>query len=173
MEEVDGSIPSSSTPGLPGPPNPDGYFLGGLIAGEGCFSITGRSGAAGSTVSRFVFSVAMSLRDRPLLERVHRALGVGAIYDQPARRATWQPSACLTISSLISHHRATIPFCDRYLLAGAKRRQYETWRTALLAYDPLRDGRRRRRGTCSVTGCDREVRGRGLCRRHYYRATGY
>jgi hypothetical protein len=44
----------------------------------------------------------------------------------------------------------------------------------LYSYDALRPSRHGKApSSCSVDGCGRPVRGRGLCRSHYYRATGY
>ena len=113
----------------------------------------------------------MARRDRALLESLRDVLGFGSINDRPAT-GTWLPSSTLTIGSRTAHRRATIPFMERHLLPSAKRRQFEAWRDELLAYEkdhPRRVGR----SVCSVDGCSDPVRGRGLCRKHYYRATGY
>jgi hypothetical protein len=75
---------------------------------------------------------------------------------------------------MADHHRATIPFADAYLPPSAKRRQFEHWRSSLVVYErdrPTQWGRGP--STCSVDGCDGAVRGRGLCRHHYHRATGH
>src|SRR2546421_6709829 len=66
--EVASSILVSST--LRGQTAPLGFTLGGLVAGEGCFGVTRslppfKDGAARL---RFVFSITMASRDRPLLE---------------------------------------------------------------------------------------------------------
>lgn len=98
-------------------------------------------------------------------------LGVGSVHDSPAKRVTWQPTSTLTVASFRAHRSATIPFADTFIIPSAKRRQYERWRDDLLAYDAARP--RRQRSTCSEAGCEGLVRGRGLCRTHYYRATGY
>ena len=79
-----------------------------------------------------------------------------------------------TVNSVTAHRSATIPFADQFLLPSAKRAQFEQWRSALDNHDqahpnPYGKGR----SSCSEPGCDRPVRGRGLCRAHYYRATGY
>ena len=84
------------------------------------------------------------------------------------------PSATFSIRSHKAHRERTIPFMDRYLLPCAKRRQYERWKRALAAYEELHPTRwGQGPSICSVEGCRDPVRGRGLCRRHYYRATGY
>jgi len=151
-------------------------MLGGLVAGEGCFTTARRLPpyADGHPRLRFRFSVEMASRDRQLLEQLRDFLGRGSIHDTPARRANWQPTSTFLIASLIGHHEATIPFAETYLLDCAKRRQFEKWKEALRSYENENAARSERgRSVCSTAGCDRPVRGRGLCRRHYYRATGY
>jgi len=121
-----------------------------------------------------VFQMDMASRDRALLEALRRFLGFGSIHNRRPERAHWQPTSVLTLASRKAHHGATIPFSEKYLLRSAKRDQFEAWRDALFLYErkrPTRYGRGR--SPCSVPGCDRPVRGRRLCRSHYYRATGY
>jgi hypothetical protein len=176
MHKAAGSIPASSTDA-----DVDrlGFVLGGVVAGEGSFCVTQQSKrfvVDGSIRKRFVFSVAMATRDRPLLEALHSFLRVGSLRDAPARASGLQPITTLTVNSVRSHRAAVIPFAERYLLPGAKRTQFERWRaeldsywSALLPKQRSGDGR----STCSIAGCDRLVRGRGLCRSHYYRETGW
>lgn len=130
--------------------------------------------ADGTERLRFVFTVAVASRDRPLLETLQEFLGWGSISSQGSRRPGWLPTSTFCINSRRAHHAATIPFAEQYLLPSAKRQQYERWRDAVLAYEvehPSRWGKGP--SNCSVPGCDQPVRGRGLCRSHYYRATGY
>jgi len=123
---------------------------------------------------RFVFEMSMATRDRPVLEALRSFLGYGSIGDRPARRANWQPMSTFSIASLRAHRAATIPFAERFLLPCAKKAQFERWRDALISYEAMRPSRYGMgRSPCSAPGCDKPVRGRRLCRSHYYRATGY
>ena len=154
-----------------------GFMLGGLIAGEGCFNIVVAhppNRRDGSTRLRFVFSVHMASRDRSLLESLHDFLGIGSINDQPPRSERWLPSSRFSIGSRLGHRLVTIPFGDEFLLPCAKRDQFDRWKHAFEDYErrhPTRIGLGP--SSCSEEGCDMPVRGRGLCRSHYYRATGY
>jgi hypothetical protein len=150
------------------------YALGGLVAGEGCFcvgSANGETFSDGSARLRFRFQVSMASRDRPLLESLRGFLGHGVLINAPPRKSHWQPITTFSIVSMKVHHIATIPFAERYLLPSAKRRQFEAWRATMLAYEKAHPPRTR--SICSEPGCNRFVRGRGLCRSHYYRVTGY
>jgi hypothetical protein len=120
---------------------------------------------------RFRFGVTVATRDLPILEALHMFLGVGSFHARPAPRAGWQPTSTLTVASFRAHRAGTIPFADHFLVPSAKRDQYQRWRDELLRYDDARP--MRQRSTCSEPGCAGLVRGRGLCRSHYYRATGY
>jgi len=117
----------------------------------------------------------MATRDRPLLEDLGALLQRGSIRDLRPQRAGWEPCSAFVVASLKAHHAATIPFCDRYLPRfTAKWRQFDAWRDALLQHErdrPTRYGKGP--SPCSIPDCDAPVRGRGLCRRHYHRATGY
>ena len=151
-------------------------FLAGLAAGEGCFSVTVRRERFrdGSPRLRFRFSLAMAARDRPLLIDLRDLLGCGAIYDAPGARPEWLPSSTFEVGKSAELRRFVIPFADRYLMPSAKRRQFDAWHKALLSYErdrPTQYGRGRSR--CSEPECELPVRGRSLCRRHYYRVTGY
>jgi hypothetical protein len=152
-----------------------GFVLAGVAAGEGSFSRARQAPYAdGSERTRFVFAVGMATHDRSVLEALRTFLDHGSIQDQPARRAHWAPLSTFQINSRLGHHRATIPFADTFLLASHKRDQYLEWRAAFLANEaahPSRYGKGR--SPCSVEGCSLPVRGRGMCRRHYYRATGW
>jgi hypothetical protein len=154
-----------------------GFTLGGFVAGEGSFASVRRRERFvrdGSVRLRFVFAVSVASRDRHLLEALAAFLGHGSINDAPARRAHYQPMSTFTISSMRSHHCATIPFAETFLLRCHKRRQFEVWRDALRGYEahrPTQYGRGR--SECSMPECNGPVRGRSLCRSHYYRATGY
>lgn len=153
----------------------EALFLAGVVAGEGCFTITVAKPPRvdGSTRLRFAFLLTMAMRDRRLLESLRYALGYGSINDAPPAKPGWQPTSTLTVASRKAHLAATIPFMDAFLLAPThKRVQYEQWKGALLAYETERP-RKTGRSTCSEPGCAGLVRGRGLCRSHYYRATGW
>jgi hypothetical protein len=147
-----------------------------VVAGEGSFVITTVEPARrdGSPRVRFVFDVTMASWDRPILVALRTVLGSGSLNDRPARRAHWQPTSTLRVTSRLAHRRATIPFFDRYLLPCHKRDQFDLWRAALASYDAIHPSRwGNGPSVCSEPDCDGVVRGRGHCRRHYYRATGY
>ena len=150
-------------------------MLAGVVAGEGSFT-TARQGtyADGTERTRFVFAVKMATRDRPVLDALRNFLGAGSIHDEQPRRAHWQPMSSFQINSRRGHHAATIPFAEAFLLPCHKRDQFDAWRDAFLANEaahPSRFGMGR--SICSVDDCPHPVRGRGLCRKHYYRATGW
>lgn len=151
------------------------YMLAGFVAGEGSFNTSReRLFADGSPRLRFRFQVTVATRDRALLEQLRRLLGYGSITDRPPGRPGYQPTSELRVSSFRAHREATIPFADRYLLPSAKRDQFERWRAQMdeyLAAHPSRWGLGP--SPCCMPGCERPVRGRGLCRPHHYRATGY
>jgi hypothetical protein len=123
---------------------------------------------------KFVFSMTMARRDLQLLEALRRFLGFGSIQHYRRARRHWQPTSVLRIHSIWAQRNTTIPFAEAFLLPCVKRQQFEEWRDRLLAYDlahPNRYGKGP--SPCSVPGCEKPVRGRMLCRSHYYRATGY
>jgi hypothetical protein len=100
--------------------------------------------------------------------------GAGGVYDSAPARSHWQPTTTLRVQSHVAHRAVVIPFSERFLPPSAKRGQFERWRDALDEYEAKHPNRwGKGPSTCSVPGCDRPVRGRGLCRPHYYRATGY
>jgi hypothetical protein len=169
MEEVAGSTPVSSTHH----DDEIGFMLGGLVAGEGSFFTKSRGFFRnGYPRRRFVFQLWMATRDRRLVEALHQYLGVGRVsIEARPRRDHWQPMCSVIIASHRAHHLATIPFAERFLLPSAKRQQFEDWRDRLYAYEA--HAPRRERSICSIPGCTKFVRGRMLCRSHYYRATGY
>jgi hypothetical protein len=150
--------------------------LAGFVAGEGSFIVTTKQPPFkdGTPRLRFVFSVTVAERDRPILEAIRHALGFGSIRAIPPRKRGHLFEVALTVASIRAHRAATIPFFESNLVASEKRHQFELWRDALNSYDSIRPTRwGKGRSPCSEPGCDKPVRGRGLCRSHYYRATGY
>jgi hypothetical protein len=82
--------------------------------------------------------------------------------------------ATLSIGSMRAHRSYVIPWMRQHLLFGQKRRQFDLWVAAMDSYEcyhPTRWGKGP--STCRIAGCDRPVRGRGLCRSHYHQETGY
>jgi hypothetical protein len=154
-----------------------GFTLGGLVAGEGSFHVVRRQeqfARDGSPRLRFVFQVAIAERDGHLLLALQRYLGCGALRASRPLNPNHQTMQVFTISSVTQHRRVTIPFAHAFLMPCAKRDQFERWVERMDAYErdrPTQYGRGP--SSCSVEGCSSPVRGRGLCRRHYYRATGY
>lgn len=151
-------------------------MLGGFVAGEGSFIVTPKQPpfADGTPRWRFVFSITVATRDRGLLEALHSFLGFGSMRDLPPAREGYQPESEFRVTSLLAHHAATIPFAETFLLPSAKRDQFESWREQMRVQE-LEHPNRYGKGpsTCTVPGCEKPVRGRMLCRSHYYRATGY
>lgn len=120
-----------------------GFTLGGLVAGEGCFTTVRQRWPHrdGSPRLKFVFCMTMARRDLHLLEALRSFLGYGSIQHHKRGRAQWQPTSMLRIHSIWAHRNATIPFAEAFLLPCAKRRQYEEWRDHLIAYDLARPNR--------------------------------
>jgi hypothetical protein len=180
MQEVEGSNPFSSTDTrdpLHRVWRSIGFTLGGFVAGEGWFSTKRRQDRFvrdGSERLRFVFGVTIARRDRRILEALAAFLGHGAIRDKPPSRPNHQPLSELAISSMRIHRAATIPFARSFLLPCHKREQFEAWVESIDAYEKRRPSQYGRgRSECSQPDCEKPVRGRSLCRSHYYRATGY
>jgi hypothetical protein len=153
-----------------------GSVLGGYVAGEGCYTAgpKPRRRVDGSVRYRFRFMVKVATDDRTMLEALQAFLGCGSIADRSPEKPGHRPTSTFSVSSLRSCLDSVVPFSDCFLVPSRKREQYETWRARLHAYlvaHPNRWGAGPSR--CRMPGCDRPVRGRGLCRRHYYEQTGW
>jgi hypothetical protein len=152
-----------------------GFSLGGLVAGEGCFTV-GPIGnrVDGSPRLRFGFQLEMAERDSPLISALQCFVGTGSIARRPPQRAGWLPTLKYTVGGRKGIRESVIPFCDEFLIVGAKQSQYLRWRDQFLEYEarfPSNWGAGP--SPCAMPGCSKPVRGRGLCRAHYYRETGY
>jgi hypothetical protein len=153
-----------------------GHFLGGLVAGEGSYieTTTGASFVGGEPRKRFIFSLTLASWDRRVVHALRSFLGVGGVYDTTAPHAHWQPTTTLRVQSHMANRRVVIPFSDRFLPPSHKRVQFERWRAAFDDYEQRHPNRwGQGPSTCSEPGCGGPVRGRGLCRSHYYHVTGY
>jgi len=135
-------------------------FLGGFIAGEGYFGRSDRT---------FTCSVALGASDSGLCVLIHDFLRVGHVRYYPRRREHYDDEVVWVARSLPDLVDVVVPFLDEHLPPSYKRQQFEAWRAELMDYWHTKARRRR---TCTVDGCDRPHRARGLCRVHYYAAHG-
>lgn len=139
-----------------------GEFIGGFVAAEGAFLTTGEA-------PRFSFSVQLGGIDHTACEELGAFFGVGHIYRYSRRQSNFDDEVHFTVQKIKDLVEVIVPFMDEHLPPSYKRQQYEVWRTKLL--DHWEHGARRRR-TCTIPGCNRIQKGRGVCRRHYYQLYG-
>lgn len=137
-------------------------YFGGFIAAEGSFVRT-KGGA------RFAFAVGLGARDAASCELLHTCFGVGHIHRSPRRLPHQDDAICFTIGALPDLVHVVVPFMDEHLPPSYKRQQYLVWRAELLEYWEHRAKRVR---PCTIEGCARPRRAKGLCRSHYYTAFG-
>lgn len=135
-------------------------FVGGFVAAEGTFTRSGRS---------FRFGVGLAAADASMCHQMHRLLGVGGVYVSPRRQPHYDDEVSYHVRRTRDLVEVVVPFMDAHLPASHKRRQYEAWRATL--FDHWEYHARLRR-PCSVPGCERPRRGKGLCRAHYYALYG-
>jgi hypothetical protein len=137
-------------------------FVGGFVAAEGSFTISGRPPS-------FTFAVGLGALDKGMCQGLQSFLGVGHLTAFARRRVHYDDEVCFAVRSLRDLVEVVVPFMDEHLPPSYKRIQNETWRARLLDYWE-HDAKRVR--PCSVEGCKRPRRAKGLCRSHYYAAFG-
>jgi hypothetical protein len=148
------------------------------VAGEGYFSIARRGQnfvRDGTPRLRFIFGLTMADRDRALVEALGEFLGCGGFYMHPPGKPGHLPTYSLRIDREGDHERCTIPFAERFLPRESEKfRVFVAWRDKFRRYRDVRPSQYGRGpSTCSEPDCELPVRGQGLCRKHYYRVTGY
>lgn len=134
-----------------------GSFIGGFVAAEGCFTWNGDR--------LFMFEVALGATDAGMVELMHEFFGVGRVGFGRRRKAHYDDETYLHVRKTQDLVEVIVPFMDEHLPPSYKREQYEAWRAALLDHWEHRASRRR---PCTVAGCDRPQKGRGVCRHHYF-----
>lgn len=137
-------------------------YLGGFVAGEGCFT-------RGKAPGHFAFSVGLGASDSATCELLAGFLGVGFLTRSQRRRSHYDDEVSLHVRKLADLVGVVVPFMDEHLPPSYKREQYVRWRANLLHYW---EHAARRRRPCSVEGCQEPRRAHGLCRRHLYQARG-
>ncbi len=155
---VDSADPTTTVP----PVTELAAYLGGFTAAEGCFVCTDDG-------TRFSFAVGLGATDIVSCQLLSIYFGVGRIQRSPRRSEHQDDEVCFAVRSLRELVEVVVPFMDEHLPPSYKRTQYEAWRTRLLDYWE-HDAKRVR--PCSVEGCERPRRAKGLCRSHYYAAFG-
>jgi LAGLIDADG endonuclease len=139
-----------------------GEFIGGFVAGEGTFGMT-------VAPPKFTFSVQLGGIDEKVCDELWAFFGVGHVHRYGRRKAHYDDEVHFTVRKVKDLVGVVVPFMDEHLPPSYKRQQYEAWRTKLV--DHWQHHAKRRR-TCTLPGCDRIQKGRGVCRRHYYQLYG-
>jgi DNA modification methylase len=114
----------------------EGYWLAGLVDGEGHFAIK-RASKGNYSCS---FEMGMRLDDRATLERAKRFLGVGSISDRPAR-GSHNPMAVLSVDAKADCLRVVEVFA-RYPLRSKKLRDFLAWAEAAVEWNEMKVGHR-------------------------------
>ena len=137
--------------------HPSPHWLAGLLEGEGTFM-------AKSRTSWITISIEMC--DRESVVRAAAMLGAKSVTRGPDRSARgWRP----TYRAKISGNRARPWLVELRPLMGSRRQAAVD--AALDSWSPLRLPRAP--SACSVAGCVRPHRSRGLCHAHYMRWSRY
>jgi LAGLIDADG DNA endonuclease family protein len=131
------------------------------VVAEGCFQVP-----PGASTS-FSFVVALGATDREMVELLRDVLGCGRIQWRERRQPHYDDEVTFVVRRVRDLVEVIVPFMDEHLPMSYKRDQYEAWREVLLEY--WARGVRRRR-PCTIVGCTRVQRAKGLCRHHYYEA---
>lgn len=135
-------------------------YIAGFVAGEGTFTATGRN---------YTFAVVLGEVDAESCELMRSFLGVGHVYHYPRRKPHYDDFVVFQVRKTADLVNVIIPFMDEHLPSSFKREQYAVWRANVVDY--WQNGMKRRRA-CTVEGCERAQRGRGVCRTHYYALYG-
>jgi hypothetical protein len=104
----------------------EGHFIAGFIEGEGHLGIVEQNG--GQSYGCFM-SLGLRDDDAPLAQWLRERTELGTVYPVRAYR-TSRPQVRWLVRTL-PECRALVELLDRYELRGRKRREYETWRTAV------------------------------------------
>jgi hypothetical protein len=136
-------------------------FIAGFVAAEGTF---GRSG----TPPTFRFAIGLGASDSDSCRQLQRYFGVGTIHTSPRRKSHYDDEVTYQVRALRDLIDLVVPFMDEHLPPSYKREQYEVWRAALLDYWQ-HGARQKGRRPCTIDGCDRPQRAKGLCRHHYFK----
>ena len=135
-------------------------FIAGFVAGEGTFTHNGRN---------FTFAVALGETDAGACELMHAFFGVGHVYHYPRRQPHYDDEVVFQVRKTGDLVNVIVPFMDEHLPMSYKRIQYLEWRVNVIDYW---EHRMKRRRPCTVDGCDRPQKGRGVCRPHMYEFYG-
>jgi len=131
-------------------------FVGGVVAGEGCFTRTG-------IPPKFTFSLGLGAADATTCSLLESLFGVGFLVHSARRRPHYDDEVSFQVRGLKDLVTVIVPFMDEHLPRSYKRVQYEAWRAELVDYW---DHRAKRVRPCEVSGCDEPRRAQGLCWRH-------
>jgi hypothetical protein len=119
--------------GKPKKLSPD--YLVGLTDGEGCFYLNPRppyTPRSKQSAVELHFYIKLRGDHLPLLEKVKRAFGCGAIYLQSEKRANHSQCYRFEINSQRDIHEVLLPFFDKYPLQSPKRKDYKIFKQAAL-----------------------------------------
>ena len=133
-------------------------YVAGFVVGEGTFTSSDRA-------RTFTCAVALGASDRDSVELLRAYFGVGRVRWYPRRKPHYDDEISWSVRAFRDLVGVIVPFMDVHLPVSHKPEQYLGWRAALLDYW---EHGARRRGTCSVDGCDAPHRAHGWCRHHLY-----
>ena len=111
-------------------------YIVGLTDGEGCFYVNIRPKDKKSKRSKegveTHFYLKMSQEELPLLKKVKKFFGCGAIYFQNEKRLNHSSCYRFEINSQEDIHKILIPFFDSHPLQSQKKRNYKIFRQIAL-----------------------------------------
>ncbi len=104
------------------------YYLGGLVDGEGCFSVTFNRHKNNRIEVRLIFEIELREDDKEILERVKNTLKCGNIYYLSYERyRKWRPHFKYKVSNLKDIVQKVIPFFNKYPLQAKKKQSFKVF----------------------------------------------
>jgi len=118
-----------------------GYWLAGLIDGEGCFRVHRQKGGTRCPYYAPSFSLKLREDDAPLLDEIIRVTGIGRRGSDTKRSKGSNPCAIWRVDTRASTE-ALVEILDRYSLLSRKARDYLLWREAVIVRRSMPRGNR-------------------------------